>query len=115
MRDARVAKILDQFLVHKSLFDYPLHLKQWIDSEGDLDHYPIWIELDFGLKKPTIPFKFNTTQLEDKDLQNLVKENWMAFDPTVVPLVAVQFMENIKRIKQLTLTSSSEKHTREDA
>jgi hypothetical protein len=39
----------------------------------------------------------------------------MAFDPTVVPLAAVQFMENIKRIKQLTLTWSSEKHTREDA
>jgi hypothetical protein len=113
--DARVAKILDHFLVHESLFDYPLQLKQWIDSGGDSDHYPIWLELDFGPKKPAIPFKFNTTWLEDEDFQNLVKENWMAFDPAVDPPATVQFVENIKRIKKLTLTWASEKHTREDA
>ena len=97
--DVRVAKILDLFLVHESLFDYPLHLKQWIDNGRDSNHYPIWLEHDFGPKKPASPFKFNTTWLEDEVFQNLVKKNWMAFDPVVDPPTTIQFVENIKRIR----------------
>jgi hypothetical protein len=64
--DVRVAKILDSFLVHESLFDYPLQLNQCICSGGDSEHYLIWLKLDFGLKKPTNPLKFNATCLEDE-------------------------------------------------
>ena len=38
----------------------------------------------------------------------------MAFDPTINPPTTVQFVENIKRIKQLTLTWARAKNTRED-
>jgi hypothetical protein len=112
--DARVEKILDRFLVHESLLDYPLKFRQWISSGGESDHYRIWLELEFGPKKPTIPFKFNTTWLEDEELQKLVKENWVAYDPIFGLPTTIQFVENVKIIKQLTLPWDIARCARED-
>jgi hypothetical protein len=98
--DARVEKILDHFLVHESLLNSPLQLKQWIGSGGDSDHYPIWLELNSGPKKPASPFKFNANWIEDEDFQSLVKINWKIYDPADGSPAAVHFVENLKRLKK---------------
>jgi len=78
--EARVAKRLDHFLVSDSLLDLPFQFLQWIGSGGELDHSPIWFEIEGGPKKPTNPFKFNATCLSGDEFQKLVKENLVGFD-----------------------------------
>jgi len=45
----------------------------------------------------------------------LAKRIWKTFDPTVDTPTIVQFLENLKRLKQMTLTWATEKCIREDA
>jgi hypothetical protein len=99
--DAQVAKRLNRFLVSKYLLDLPLHLWEWVGCGGVYDHSPICIELVWGPKNPSSPFKFNATWLADEEFHNFVKENWVSFDQRSSILTAIQFVKNFKCIKQL--------------
>jgi hypothetical protein len=47
------------------------------------------------------PFKFNSTWLKEEDFLNLVKEVWIPMDRR--DRVAVQFVQNLKRLKKDTM------------
>jgi len=85
-----VAKRLDRFLVGENLAGSLDLVRQWVSCGGELDHTPIVIEMRGRGRKPLIPFKFN--------------RNWRPYDANVHEFVAVHFVENLKIIKQSTIT-----------
>jgi hypothetical protein len=52
-------KRIDRFLLSDKLMDKSLHFRQWIGEGGDSNHFPIFLEVAGGSKKPASPFKFN--------------------------------------------------------
>jgi len=50
-------------------------VRQWIGSGGESIHFPILIEEVGEKKKPTIPFKFNSSWLKEESYIDLVKQN----------------------------------------
>jgi len=50
-------------------------------------------------RKPPRPLKFNSYWLLEEEFTRLVQEKWAPFVETSNLLVALQFEENIKRIK----------------
>jgi len=57
--EARVAKRLDRFLLCEDLASRILMFRQWIGEGGNLDHFPILLELSKPPFKPVAPFKYN--------------------------------------------------------
>jgi hypothetical protein len=99
MRNDRVAKRIDRFLVVESLLDLPVQFRKWVDSGGESDHMPIILEIVGGPKNPTSPYKFNPTWIEDDSFKALVSENWIPYDVSSGTSASIQFVENLKRIK----------------
>lgn len=60
-----VAKRMDCFMIADSLMEKRLSMKPWIGSGGIFDHYLILFDIRPGTKKPSSPFKFKKTWLED--------------------------------------------------
>jgi hypothetical protein len=52
-----------------------------VGAGGESDHYPILLEVAKGRRKPTSPFKFNPKWLKEESFIDLVKEQWVPFDP----------------------------------
>jgi hypothetical protein len=110
----RVAKCIDKFLVLEILLDLPYQFRQWVEFGGDFDHFPILMEILGSLKKLASPFKFNPAWLLDESFQILVKENWIVFDDSLGMPTSIQFVDNIKRIKQLAIPWAKKKNAREE-
>lgn len=45
-----------------------------------LDHLPIILQLEKEDLKPTKPFKFNHTWLEEERIEEMIMQNWKMFD-----------------------------------
>jgi hypothetical protein len=45
---------------------------------GEYDHYPIFLEVAKGRRKPACPFKFNLEWLKEESFIDMVKEQWEA-------------------------------------
>lgn len=75
--EARVAKILDRFLIKEDPVDRIPMLRQWIGEGGDSDHHPILLELKGPYDKPGSPFKFNHRWLKEESYNSLFKGVWI--------------------------------------
>jgi hypothetical protein len=80
--EARVTKILDRFLIFEPIAMLPLQFRQRIGSRGELDHSPVWIELEGTPNKSATPFKFNTSWINDEGFQQLIRTNWTTLRDT---------------------------------
>jgi hypothetical protein len=109
-----VAKRLDRFLINDSLLNNSLTIKQWIGFGGLSDHHPIFLELRQGSEKPTSPFKFNKTWLEDESFLKMIKEHWIPFRQDLTHSTAFQFTENLRRIKEKVKPWAFQKRKLED-
>jgi hypothetical protein len=96
-----IAKRIDHFLLVESLVESPLIFRQWVGMRGDSDHHPVFLEVSRRPKKPMSPFKFNSAWLQEEDFLNLVKEVWIPIGQE--GRVAVQFVQNLKRLKKATM------------
>lgn len=67
------------------------------------DHNPILLEIKGGALKPPSPFKFNASWVSDPDLCDLLKLGWVPLNDTEGTRVGLIFMENLKRLKKMTL------------
>jgi hypothetical protein len=85
-----------------------------VESGGDSDHHPIFLELARGTRKPVNPFKFNSEWLKEEIFMALVKEHWIPFDPSSRELVSAHFSSNLKMVKQATITWEHKKIAREE-
>jgi hypothetical protein len=102
-REARVAKILDHFLISESFASFPFQFRQCVGSRGESDHSPIWLKLEGSPIKPAAPFKFNPSWLKDKSFQHLIRTNWSFIRNTEESLVGIQFATNLKSLKKLVI------------
>jgi hypothetical protein len=59
--------------------------------------------------KPPRPFKFNPIWFEDEEFVNIVKDEWSHFSPSVHELAMFQFVENLKIVKEVTLSLAKQK------
>jgi len=59
VKEDRIAKRIDFFLVSESFVDGPIQIRQWVDNGGYSDHFPIFLEVVGGSQNPPSPFKFN--------------------------------------------------------
>ena len=105
---------MDLFLITDSLLEKQITMKQWIRFGGIFDHYPIFLEYRQRTKKPTNPFKFNSTWFEGDNFIFLVKENWIPFQQDCPQSTAFQFAENLKRIKEVVKPRASQKRKNEE-
>jgi hypothetical protein len=71
------------------------------------------MEIATGPRKPPNPFKFNSKCLKEESFISLVKNHCMPFDANVGAWEGFQFVENIERIKQATISLSRFKKKRD--
>ena len=84
-------------------------------SGGLSDHFPIFFEIKKGPINPPSPLKFNKTWLQDETFKNLFLTHWNPIVGENDRSVAMQFADNIKRIKVLIKDWAVAKRSREDA
>lgn len=78
-------------------------MRQWVGSEGEYDHSPIYLELKGSDPKPTNPFKMKSSWLKEDNFLTLVKENWKEFDSLIEDTIVKQFEGFIKLIKKFPM------------
>ena len=97
--DARVAKRIDRFLVAKQLVDRFFLVRQWVGSGGLSDHFPIFFEIKKGPYNPPSPLKFNKIWLQEESFRKLFLSYWNPIRGEIDRSAAIQFADNIKRLK----------------
>lgn len=113
--EERIAKRLDRFLIGDSIAcSLSIQTRQWIAWGGEFDHNPIMHEFQRGFKKPPSPFKFNSSWISDSKFGDLVRTNWAPINSQEGTRAGLKFMENLKRIKKLTLNWAKSKKEKED-
>jgi len=110
----RVAKRLERFLLDERLIDTLHFARQWVESGGISDHSPIMIEISGGTPKPPSPFKFNPGWMQDEEYIKLVNYVWLKYNCTEHGHAAVHFMENLRRIKEVTKDWARKKRDKEN-
>jgi hypothetical protein len=78
----------------------PFIFRQWIGIGGELNHFPIFLEIAGAYRKLTIPFKFNYDCLKEERFQKLVKEAWSPIGHSKREVI--QFTRNLKELKTTT-------------
>jgi hypothetical protein len=100
--DHRVEKRINCFLVIEKMMEVCTQIRQWVGYGGEYYHSPIFLEIAIGIRKPAIPFKFNSKWLKEESFLSLVKEHQLPFDANSGVPTGVQFVTNLKRVKQAT-------------
>ena len=80
---------------------------------GLSDHFPIFLELKDGLHKPPCPLKFNKIWLKDESFIDLITNGWAHFTLGNGLIVAFQFADNLKNLKEVIEPWASEKRKRD--
>jgi hypothetical protein len=78
------------------------------------DHHPIFLEFRQGSEKPTGPFKFNKSWLEDDSFLEMIKDHWIHLRQDLSQSTTFQFVENMKRIKEMVKPWDFQKRKNED-
>jgi hypothetical protein len=112
--DDGVAKRLDRFLLAEGLIESLALVRQWVSCGGESDHSLIVLELCGRGRRAPSPFKFFEGWLSDPDFQALVRGLWTLVSIDHQIPVAVQFVGNLKRIKQATISWAHEKKIKEE-
>jgi hypothetical protein len=60
-----------------------------------LIHFPIFLELGKGDKKPGDPFKYNPSWFGEEEFQTLVHDNWRNFQPDLEILTCAQLATSL--------------------
>lgn len=80
MGDVIIAKRLDRFLVGEDLACSTFQLRQWVEGGGESGHNPMVLELKGDIRRPPIPFNFNSGWPKDPNFIAFVNENWNHLD-----------------------------------
>jgi hypothetical protein len=51
----------------------PILLRQWVGTGEESYHYPIFLEAAGNTKKPTSPFKFNSSWLKEEEFIKILE------------------------------------------
>ena len=73
--------------------------RQWVGSGGHSDHFPIFFEVKKGPNNPPSPLKFNKCWLQEESFKNLFLSHWHPIERENGRSAALQFGDNIKRLK----------------
>lgn len=103
-----IAKRLDRFLVVEDVTSSLYCLRQCVVYGGESNHNPIMLERKGWGRKPPRPLKFNVEWLKDKHFVDLVSNNSIPYCQHRGH-AEVQFVNNLRKIKQLTLAWAHEK------
>jgi ribonuclease HI/exonuclease III len=71
-----IAARLDRFLVQSSFLTLGLSTSSGILPNSTSDHKPIMLEIKKDLNQGPIPFRFNSSWLQDKDFRSIVAKVW---------------------------------------
>eukprot|EP00253_Pinus_taeda_P034625 PITA_34625 len=105
----RIAKRLDRFLISEDfLRNVPL-FRQWVETTGNSDHFPIFLDLSCPPPKPPAPFKFNSSWLEEPSFNSLFKSTWICNSRNHQESKSFLFMENLKCLKKATKSWAKER------
>eukprot|EP00253_Pinus_taeda_P004657 PITA_04657 len=110
----RIAKRLDRFLITEGFLSRVPLFRQWIDEIGNSDHFPIFLDLSFPPQKPPAPFKFNSSWLLEPSFNNLFKSTWIHPDRHSNDSKSFLFMENLKRLKKITISWAKERQKKQN-
>lgn len=72
------------------------------------------LEVKKGTNKPPSPFKFNASWIFDPELCDPLKSSWVHLNSQEGTKAGVLFMENLKKLKKVTLQWEKAKKERED-
>ena len=92
----------------------PIQTRQWIGSVCESDHPPIFLEVVGSMRKPTIPFKFNSTWLKEASFHNLVKEHWIPYDHRSGVSPTIWFATSLKNVEKEVVEWAHNKRQRDD-
>ena len=112
--EARMAKRIDRFLAAEQLVDSFFLVRQWVGSGGLSDHFPIFFEIKKGPINPSSPLKFNKSWLQDETFKNIFLSHWNPIEGDNDRSAAIQFADNIKRLKVLIKEWAVAKRNRDD-
>ena len=107
-----MAKRIDRFLVAEQLVDRFFLVRQWVGSGGLSDHFHIFFEIKKGPINPPSPLKFNKSWLQDETFKTLFLSHWNPIEGENDRSAAIQFADNIKRLKVLIKEWSIAKRNR---
>jgi hypothetical protein len=102
-----IAKWMDHFLISISLVEEPIIFRQWTNSGGDSDHFPIFLKLAATSRKLTSHFKFKSSWLKEESFLKLVKEIWTPIGRSKREVV--HFARNLKELKIATKSSGKKR------
>eukprot|EP00253_Pinus_taeda_P016222 PITA_16222 len=101
--EGRVANRLDRFLISEDMTVSIPMFRQWVGEGGNSDHFPIIMEFQKPPLKPTAPFKFNASWLQEESYNILFRDTWRHPDSSSSENKGVLFLENLKRPKKATI------------
>ena len=73
-------------------------IKQWVDSRGASDHFPICLEILRNPKTPFSHFKLCATCLKNEDVIGLIQNDWIPYIVDEGSHVATHFVQNMARV-----------------
>jgi hypothetical protein len=114
MREERVSKQLDRFLISKSLHEENLQICQWVSFGVKSDHNPIILELGPIMEKPSNIFNMILTWLEDLYFIDMIKGCWEIYDSSSMKSPPLQFLSNIKKVKEPMISWNKERKNKEN-
>jgi len=86
-----------------------------VGSGGHSEHFPIFFEVKKGPNNPPSPLKFNKCWLQEESFKNLFLSHWVPFGRDCDRSAALQFADNIKRLKVLIKEWAVAKRKRDEA
>ena len=110
----RIAKRLYRFMVGGNLLEYDLQFKEWVDSEGDSYHQPIFLKVSRNPQKTACPFKFGATWLNHEEVLELIKSNCTPYGAEVGSNAATHFVQILARVKKLLKEWEKNKKTQDE-
>lgn len=96
----KIAKRLDRFFLSEDLASRILVFRQWVGEGGNSDHFPVLLKLVKPPLKPTTPFKFNASCMQQESFKILFNESWQHPSRDTMEDKSFLFMENMKRLKK---------------
>ena len=88
--------------------------QKWVSCSRELDHNPIVLELCSRFRRTPNPFKFFEGWLKDPEYQALVRNLWIPLGPDHNSHAVIYLMENLRKVKQATISWAHEKKLKED-
>ena len=77
--------------------------QKWVGQGGDSDHYPVFLKISNGNKKPSCLFKFNTNWVNDESFVSLLKESLNVCEKGFQVSPFENFVGILKKIKDVSI------------